>query len=57
MACNESSDFQEGIYQALQRLATPTKVFKTFNTPLALRTQDSVSRDYGLLILDANFPG
>ena len=29
MACNESSDFQQAISHALQRLATPTMVLNT----------------------------
>ena len=40
MACNESSDFQQTISHALQRLATPSMVLQTFNSPLALRTHE-----------------
>ena len=40
MACNESLDFQQAISRALQRLPTPSMVFQTFNSPLALCTHE-----------------
>ena len=40
MACNESSNFQQAISHALQRLATPSMVLKTFNSPVALHTHE-----------------
>ena len=48
MACNESSDFQQAISHALQRLATPSMVLKTEQRALPKlstlpSTRDSVS--------------
>ena len=60
MAYDESSDFQQAISHALQRLATPNMVLQTFNSPLALRTRDSIShrhRSTEHLSLMLVFPG
>ena len=38
MACIESTNFKQAISYALQRLATPSMVLYSFNSPLALRT-------------------
>ena len=51
-------DFQQAISHALQRLPTPSMVLQTFNSPLALRTDElsssfNVISDRGL-ILDAS---